>query len=127
MYPGEQTRAYECRRRPGFWHFTSQDSAETETRRIIAAVCRDGGETAARYVAAVVAGTGTGPTWNELCDAMGWDTRKQIRSAIITALAKDGWLATGQRSRSLRPGRRLRDSGHPQKQGVESPGGGPPT
>ena len=71
--------------------------------RVTLAAVRDDAETAAAYVAQVVAGTGTGPTWGQLGAAMGWPAEDV--PAIICTLAKHGWLATGRRpARPLRPG-----------------------
>jgi len=103
-FPGQLSRVYECHERPGFWHYTSQDSAETTIQRIVLGVLRDDTETAARWVAGYVAGTGEGPTWAELAAAMGWpDDRDTLRSVIFT-LVKHGWLQVSPAPRSLRPG-----------------------
>ena len=101
-FPGQGLQVYECKDQPGAWHFTSQDAAVKELQRTVAAGARDG-EAAARYVHHVVAGTGDGPTWDELGTAMGWPDGR-ARPLIIYALARSGWLATGAARRSLRPG-----------------------
>jgi hypothetical protein len=103
VFPGERKRVYECHDRAGFWHFTSQDAARTEQQRIILARRADG-EAAARYTAQVLAGTGAGPTWAELADALGWPADPTLRRLITRDLIGCGWLACTREARSLRPG-----------------------
>jgi hypothetical protein len=102
LYPEVKMRVYQCHD-TDFWHYTSQDAAQTERERLIWAGVRDA-EAAAAWVGQVVDATGTGPTWSELAAAMGWPSDRAIIKAIICTLAKRGWLTTGRRSRSLRPG-----------------------
>lgn len=65
------------------------------------------GRQAAAYVAETLERTGTGPTWPELADALGWPARpRNARYAIITKLITAGWLEAGEQPRSLRPGRK---------------------
>lgn len=115
LFPGEPVRAYECGepRGAGFFHFTSSGHGWTAANRDgwILILPRDGfyltetdAAVAARWVAAVVAHTGTGPTWGELADAMDWPPDKALRKHAICRLAITGWLITGRRPRSLRPG-----------------------
>jgi hypothetical protein len=74
----------------------------------VRALLEDGthGSRAAAMVAARWRTAGAGPTWRELGDAMGW--RKLDREALIRGLEREGWLVTGTKQRSLRPGPRLR-------------------
>lgn len=66
---------------------------------------RQDGQAAARYVADVVAATGSGPTWNELATALGWPLDPRRATAhIVNQLTAAGWLETGTGTRSLRPG-----------------------
>lgn len=85
---------------------------QAEERRAarVRAVLEDGGQgpRAAVVVAERWRTAGAGPTWWELGDAMGWPRRKLEREALIRALERAGWLATGTKPRSLRPGPRLR-------------------
>jgi hypothetical protein len=104
LFPGVVMRQYECADRPGFWHITSQTAGVAEVQRAVEAAVRGDAQAAAAYTAQVVAGTGRGPTWNELADAVGWPAGKEIRRVIICILATQGWLRTGQEPRSLRPG-----------------------
>jgi hypothetical protein len=63
------------------------------------------GPKAAVYVARVVRETGTGPTWCELQQAMGWPRQPYgLGAAIIHDLARTGWLEFTSEPRSLRPG-----------------------
>jgi len=68
------------------------------------------GPQASEYVAAVLAETGTGPTWRELGAALGWPRRPHDTIyVIITRLAAAGWLDQGDKTaRSLRPGRKYK-------------------
>jgi hypothetical protein len=61
------------------------------------------GSAAAGLVAAWIAREGRAPTWSELCSEMGWHRWWQ-RNLAVPKLAKAGWLVTGAKSRSLRPG-----------------------
>ncbi|MDA8040137.1 MAG: hypothetical protein M0Z69_13495 [Actinomycetota bacterium] len=61
------------------------------------------GQVAAGLVAAVVARTGTGPTWAELGAEMGW-RRSWQPEAAVRKLVKAGWLSASDEPRSLRPG-----------------------
>lgn len=100
-FPEAKMRVYQCHD-ADFWHYTSQDAEVTRRMRVSLAAVRDDAETAAAYVAQVVAGTGTGPTWGQLGSAMGWPAGDV--PAIICTLARQGWLRTGRGPRSLRPG-----------------------
>ncbi len=56
-------------------------------------------ERAAAYVAGVWERTGTGPTWTELGDELGWPPA--LRARIIRLLAHEGVLSYSAEPRSL--------------------------
>jgi hypothetical protein len=62
------------------------------------------GERVAHLVERRVAQAGKAPTWGEVGRVMGWDRWQRIWA--IRRLAWEGWLRTGKKPRSLRPGPR---------------------
>jgi hypothetical protein len=82
-----------------------QERAE-ERRQAAEQLARRDGPRAAQYAAGVIQSTGTGPTWRELGQAMGWP--EWSWPAVIGRLERAGYLATGSEPRSLRPGDRGR-------------------
>ena len=60
------------------------------------------GRCAAEIVAIALERDGQAPTWGELGRAMGWSWWQWNRA--VPRLAKRGWLVTGAKPRSLRPG-----------------------
>jgi hypothetical protein len=79
-----------------------QDKAERQAFKAELRQDADRWRRAAEVVAAAVERDGQAPTWAELGHAMGW-SRWQWNCAV-PKLAKSGWLVTGRKPRSLRPG-----------------------
>jgi hypothetical protein len=65
---------------------------------------------AAVYVDEAVRDTGTGPTWREVADALGWPRSPwPLAGLVIKRMIAKGWLSAGKEPRSLRPGPKALD------------------
>jgi len=80
----------------------SRIQKETEAARI----AEKDGLRAAEAIASRIARAGESFTWVELRHAMGWPLGKTTLEMILRRLEADGWIETGTKTRSLRPGSR---------------------
>jgi len=77
-----------------------EESKATETVELDVPVA---GEQAARFVAQRLELTGTGPSWGELREHMGWPSRP-VTLRALRLLQNAGWLTSTPEEGSLRPG-----------------------
>jgi hypothetical protein len=85
----------------------NKGAADAKIRREAQAeqVSREYGPAVAKAIAKRIAETGESYTWAELYRVMGWPWGYP-KVAIMRRLERDGWIATGRETRSLRPGDR---------------------